>query len=420
MTHWAAEIPIPHFERRAAARRPVIFWPVALAVCLLPLEWWLLPYSLKIVDFALVALVAAGSLHLLLHRRPVRLPLLLPVWLILIASLLATVSSIAFTDSVLVVVQEVYLYVWFVLLANLLLHLLGRDFDALLKLWSAVALFEAAAAVMGMLHIGPAMFHTNPNGNVVLSGGEVDRALGTFANPNAAGTYLFISLFVLLAAGWPRWFTAPATVWLLGGIFATGSMGALLTALASLAALLIVTQGQHFRPALGVLAVAGAVVLGLGILLAARSVSAGGMSLSDSDLFLTTFGRFPRSLVSRLGLIERLWPAYLQYPLGIGPNVSAAYMGSLHNDYVAFLIERGPLGLIGWLWVMGAMLTLPLRALRRRPDRPGNDRWVVLALGAALLAVSLNALTHELAHFRQVWMLMAFLTAASWRTRTPA
>jgi hypothetical protein len=39
-------------------------------------------------------------------------------------------------------------------------------------------------------------------------------------------------------------------------------------------------------------------------------------------------------------------------------------------------------------------------------------RWQVLAFGAAFLAMMVNSLSHEVFHFRQVWMLMAFLFAS--------
>ncbi|HEX2981734.1 MAG TPA: hypothetical protein VHO48_15845, partial [Anaerolineaceae bacterium] len=213
---------------KSAARglhRSMAFWLIALARCLLPLEWWLLPFSLKPSDFGLILLVAYGCLLLLIYRQRVILPLWAPFWLILFASVLATLTGAMHADSLMAILQETYLYVWFVVLVNLLARFPSELFHALLKLWSVIALLEAVATLLGMLHIGPAMFYTNPNGNIIEAGGDLDRAVGTFANANAAGAYLFISLFVLLAARWPRWFKIVGACWLLAGMFATGSMG---------------------------------------------------------------------------------------------------------------------------------------------------------------------------------------------------
>jgi O-antigen ligase len=82
----------------------------------------------------------------------------------------------------------------------------------------------------------------------------------------------------------------------------------------------------------------------------------------------------------------------------------------MHNDYLAFLFERGPIGAIGWLWMVAATLLAPLRAACQCTH--SQQRWQVLALGAGFLGCAMNAFTHEVSHFRQVWVLMAFLFAA--------
>ena len=123
MAQWVGELAIPRAARAAGARRPVVFWLVVVVLCLLPLEWWLLPYNLEVADFGLVLLTAVGGLTLLYRRQPVRLPLLIPFWILLFASLVATLTGLNFAVSALAVVQEVYLYVWFVVLVNLLVHL---------------------------------------------------------------------------------------------------------------------------------------------------------------------------------------------------------------------------------------------------------------------------------------------------------
>lgn len=415
MAQWVGELAIPRAARAAGVRRPVVFWLVAVVLCLLPLEWWLLPYNLEVADFGLVLLTAVGGLTLLYRRQPVRLPLLIPFWILLFASLIATLTGLNFAVSALAIFQEVYLYVWFVVLANLLVHLSEKHFQSLLRLWSLIALVVAATTLLGMLQIGPDMFHSSPDGSLVYTGSPLGRGIGTFANPNAAATYLFISFFVLLAARWPIWLTALAAGWLLFGMVATGSLGALLATAVGLAGLGLIAIPSRNRPPVIVLALLAAVVLAILLLSAWPAWASGGLPSTESGLFHISLGRLPRSLMSRFGLIERVWPIYLQYPFGIGPNASAGYLGSLHNDYIAILFERGPLGLIGWLWLVGAVLALPLRTVRRLPER--THTLAILALGAGFLAVALNAFTHELSHFRQLWMLLAFLYAACWKSK---
>jgi O-antigen ligase len=87
----------------------------------------------------------------------------------------------------------------------------------------------------------------------------------------------------------------------------------------------------------------------------------------------------------------------------------------LHNDYAAFLFERGPLGAIGWVWIVGAVVLAPVRAAYQSPDR--YRRWRLLALGVGFLSCAVNAFAHEISHFRQVWVLMAFVFATVYAYR---
>jgi hypothetical protein len=156
--------------------------------------------------------------------------------------------------------------------------------------------------------------------------------------------------------------------------------------------------------------------IGVGILGAVASVlglgsvpSTGFPVGKDVALFTLTAGRFSRSLATRFALIRKAWFVYILRPWGTGPNSSVSYLATLHNDYVAFLFERGPLGAIGWLWIVGATLWAPLRTAFLNSER--RRRWRLLALCAAFLACAMNAFAHEISHFRQVWALMAFVFA---------
>jgi O-antigen ligase len=384
-----------------------------LMLCLLPVEFLMFPLNLKVVDFALVLLTSYGLVTAWLTRQRLGFPLLVPMWLCLLASLIATLTGFALLDSVLAIVQEVYLFVWFLALTNILSTFSLVDLDLLMKTWSVVAAAEAAATLMGMLRIGPHLFYTSSFDQRVLSHGSLTRSIGTFVNPNATAAYLSISLFVLLATSWPIWLRSVLGIWVFAGMFATGSMAALAATLGSLVILLLLFWAEdRWSTALQ----GGVLGVGVGLLSAVVSIlSLEGLSLSglssrgNSTLYDLTVGRFWRSLKSRLVLVEKAQAMYRRYPWGTGPNSSGSYIATLHNDYVAFLFERGPLGALAWVWMVGATLWAPLRAAFQCPDR--SRRWRLLALGAGFLACAVNALAHEISHFRQVWVLMAFVFA---------
>ncbi len=392
-----------------------------LMLCLLPIERLMLPFHLKVADFALVLLTLYGLGKAWRTHQRLEFPLLLPIWLILLASLIATLVGFAHPDSIMALGQEVYLFVWFIVLTNVLKAFSLSDVDRLMKVWSVIALAEATTTVMGMLRIGPRIFYTSPIRQQVLSSSTgFSRAVGTYINPNAAAAYLSVSFFALLATSWPIWLRSVCGMWLLAGMFGTGSMGALFGTISSVVILAVVHPIVRNRQA-GTLwgGVAG---IGGGLLGAIVFILSIGPSLlprvgfdTSGGLFASTMGRFPRSLAGRLTIIEQAWSVYSLYPWGIGPAISYLHIpirSSLHNDFVAFLVERGPLGEIGWLWLVGSTLLAPLRAAYQSTDR--HQRWRVLTLGAGFLACAMNALTHEVSHFRQVWVLMAFLFAVSY------
>jgi hypothetical protein len=390
-------------------RDQIGFWLSILVLCLLPIEWLMLPFRLKVADFALVLLTLYGLGKAWRTHQRLEFPLLLPIWLILLASLIATLVGFAHPDSIMAIVQEVYLFTWFIVLSNVLKTFPLSDLDRLMKIWSVIALAEAATTLMGMLRIGPRLFST-----------EFGRAVGTYVNPNAAAAYLSVSFFVLLATSWPIWLRSVFGIWLLAGMFGTGSMGALFATIGSLAVLAVVYPIVKNRQATTLWG--GVVGVGVGILGVMLFILSLWPSLlpdigldTSGQLFAITVRRFPRSLAGRLTTMEQAWSVYSLHPWGIGPATSYLHIPigiSLHNDFLAFAVERGPLGFIGWLWLVGSTLLAPLRTAYQCTDR--HQRWRVLVLGAGFLACAMNALTHEVSHFRQVWVLMAFLFAVGY------
>jgi hypothetical protein len=396
--------------------RGIDFLLIVLVICTLPLERILLPASLKIVDVPLVLLVAYGGIKLINRNQGIHVPLIWPIWLTLIASLIATMTGLLSLNSIVAMIQEVYLFLWFIVLTNILISYSQFEFDTLIKIWSLVAILEATTAIMGMMNIGPAIFYTSPLKGNILSTGEFNRAFGTFANPNATGTYLSISFFMLLAvSNWKRLTRLILGLFLLVGIYSTGSMGAVLSTIASFLILIVIRPVYKNQRA--ALLTGGIVALGIAMLIILILVYNPSQSLrsiietSDRNAFLSlTLGRLFHSVTGRVNLIEDVWHFYYRHPLGIGPDAATLISGTLHNDYVAYLFERGPFGLIAWLWLVIATLITPLRMKDRYS---ANFRfWQLLVLWSGFLAIILNAFSHEISHFRQVWMLMAFLYSA--------
>jgi O-antigen ligase len=155
---------------------------------------------------------------------------------------------------------------------------------------------------------------------------------------------------------------------------------------------------------IGLLLIVGSLALFAGVILGPTLLKSL-EKVAELHWLVLTAGRLPSSVMSRVHLVQNGWELYQRFPLGIGPGTC-----DLHNDYIAFLFERGPLGLIGWLWLVASGLLGSWRTARAQEDL--FSRWQVLTFGAAFLSIMVNSLSHEVFHFRQVWMLMAFLFAS--------
>ena len=402
-----------HAQQRSAYKL------LATAIILLPMQWFLLPLNLALADMVLMLIVLLTLMQFFGRQRQIVLPLLGPMLLILAASAVGTAAGLQHVASVIAIVQEIYIFTWFVALVNQLRILTPQQQDRLLKIWTIVACIEAATLMMGMLRIGPAMFYTKPMQDVVTAHG-LARAVGLHANANAAGVYMAVSFFVALATRWPRWRRWGAALWIYGGMFGTGSNGALLSSLVGTAVLLatyiILTNRNKMKlwGALLTLGIGSSALLLFTFVLMPVGEILGGFSNSNQLLFYT-IGRFSNSLASRIHIVDWSWRIYKANPFGVGPNGFSILHGSLHNDYVAFWFERGVLGLMGWLWLIGATLWVSLRSAISSVYQPHHQWrcWAILALGAGFFACAFNAFSHEISHMRQLWMLIVFIFAIS-------
>jgi O-antigen ligase len=259
------------------------------------------------------------------------------------------------------------------------------------------------------------------------------RVAGASGNPNLAASYLVTSFFVLVASPWPRHRSVrlAAAGLLLYGLYLTGSNGALLGLAAGLPVLLVATGLQRTRAAGERLGVIGAALLAAGLLLGTVVAATGVPQVGVSDVqalatreragpFGGNVGRLDRSVNGRLAVWSSAWGAAGPRALiGVGPGSAPEIplarrmlKRGLHNDYFAFLIERGVLGLLGLLAFVAVLLRWSGRLLvDRLPD--GRGGWSLAGLGGGVVANLVLATNHESFHFRHVWVLFGLTWAAS-------
>lgn len=409
--------------RPRRGRTPLPFSVIMLlpVVAFLPLLIPHGPNNTAPVDVLIVLYLFCATIGWVSARRVVSLPLVGVTAFILAVSLIGVgMSQFAGVGRTAVLI-DVYLYVFFVAAFN---DLRGnpRALGLALATWTFTALAWAALA-------NGITFHFLPDSlaRLILSNSRaLNRASATADNPNLAASYFLVSLFVLAASPRPRrrWLRLLAASWLILAIYSTGSVAGLVGLFTGTAAMLgsflVRRAGSTARQtqvviALLILALAF-VVGGVTRTFASRSVLGDVATISAAQqqggVFQNSLGRSNRSLNGRLtlwtqGLTKSSTHGNELFGVGAGEAKYTVDYKSLHNDILAYLVERGIIALFGLAVLYWLIFRQAVRVLG--PRGPTG----LHALGAAVFANFAFSMTHQTLHFRHVWLLLGLIWAAS-------
>lgn len=382
------------------------------------------PVQLAPID-ALNAAAIGIFLLVSAHRggSGLRIPFLAPVTVISIGSLLSITNARSVPLSLLTLLQDVYLYLWLILLVNMMAQH-GR-LRPIRIAWAWTAIGTALFGLIVVLAHGHGSI-----AEIVAPRGA--RAISTFTNPNYFADYLVLSFFIVLSTTDEvgRRFRAFAVIVLLLGLLSTKSNGGAIALLSGLAAWGIArAYMRRIRP----MAIVGAATLAIALavlgwsLVSEWRLGAGALNRLREGSYA---GRMEHSSESRLRIWSQLKETYSRSPLGIGPGNSRALIvpveqrqrpGSLqskeaHSDYLGFAIERGPIALVGLLMLIGEAFGRVGRfwsRLARGEPRPVWGSAFAAAMIAGLVASSVHSLVIEKLHFRHFWLFLAVLYAAT-------
>src|SRR5262245_13445362 len=378
------------------------------------------PARLAIVDGLIVLGLMGFAARIMARREPVRVPYVVPVFMMGLGSLVAMMSAGNPGASILALAQDAYLFLWFLMLIHIMRK---RDLTPIQKAWmwsgNLIALYglfllvtESHLSLLDMVR---------PKGH---------RLMSTFYDPNMAAGYLVMCLFFTLSLGRRihpllRWGSIGL---MLLGIVASKSNGGALSLIVGLAVWVLMRARTRKAPVLliGAAALMAACVGLLAVwLIVGMGFGTAELSSFEANSFLA---RASHSSEGRFTIWKNLEDTYRNHPLGIGPGNSSSLTvsvaqrlrpGSLqakeaHNDYLAYAIERGPLGILGLLLLLAAAFAKLYAAARPRDPATGlaNPRDdtlgpLVAAVAGALAASAVHGLTIEVLHFRHFWMLMA-------------
>ncbi len=121
-------------------------------------------------------------------------------------------------------------------------------------------------------------------------------------------------------------------------------------------------------------------------------------------------GKAPR--IAQLGYA---WQVFGRHPLfGVGIGVSRTwyyYLRYAHNMFLEIMLDTGIVGLIGYLLMIGSVVTMGVRAYRRT-----SDDYLKTVLGAVLIALTffhLQALTLNTLQDVMLWAMMGLIVATA-------
>jgi hypothetical protein len=375
------------------------------------------PGNTAFADIWMAAAILLAALALSGTRTVLRLPYSSGVTLLVIGGLIGAIMAGAPAHVVLVIAQDVILLLWCAVLA------MGRDDPRLVEVvtrtWCRTAPLLASVGVLSYI-VGFA-----PLSGVTAK--DASRASYTFGDPNLAGNYLVLSLLIMFACQRPvrprlRW---ASYAMVLTALVMTGSNGGMLSLMLAVSGLVILTALRRQGPtaAIVTLSLCGAATVGAAVYVAPRvDLTSVRIAAAQSvPLVRDSVGRSDGSANEREALLNegtRLW--FSGQGTGYGPArtkatllaFQAPYVKEAHNDYLATLLERGPVGVIGLL-LLGLTTGTYLRRLLVTPLVGAWHEAVprVWALVVIAPVIVFAAAFYETLHFRHLWTWLGLVAA---------
>jgi hypothetical protein len=337
--------------------------------------------------------------------RPLRFPYTVAAGLFVVGGALGAAAGPVPRAGFVTILQDFWLVAWCWTVVNVAWS--EDRLRILLATWVYSSIAWAAALVVGIV------------GHWTLLTGQTEaegsRTTLTFLDPNYAGSYFFISLMLIWASGYPRgrgWRVA-AYVLMTVALLSTGSMSAMISLLIGVAVAAVL--GVYRRAGLvAALAACAAATLGGFYVASAGSVADVQRAARASP------HEFLRDGIGRSLMHESIRLYRTGGPFGTGPVSTKARLQDelapiakeAHSDYMAALVERGPIGVLGLALLLAgvALRVLPLvsapvaGAVAATGLKPNA---LVGAVAGTMVAFAFN----ELLHVRHVWTLFAFVGA---------
>jgi O-antigen ligase len=402
----------PEEDQASWSRHFKIIWVSGMLV-MLPSDMIKLPLNMNLMDIWILMGLPFFWLAFFRKKQIVNLTYMIPMWLIFLGSLASVMVAAVPTNGLIVILKEVYIFIWFITITAVLSKIHPRDFRHLLTIWSGIVLLHGIVIIVQFFSHDFFRFTVSLVGETKEF--ELYRPSGLFLNPNKAAFFQLLGFVPVMLANPSKKVKMILGLFLLLTILATGSVGSTTAFLAGLlvAAAVISIMG-HFD-----------VILRLFVKLSIIVAIIGGSLFiigNQNNRYQTHFehillGRIDRSSEGRIGMWKQAIDAFADHGVflwGIGPE-NFREVGDrdkqLHNDIFAFTMERGLIATLGLVLfaIAAAGRAVYMVLINNRQQDP--DRLIIVVFLAAITAGLVVSLTHQIFHFRELWVVLAFQEA---------
>jgi len=400
--------------RTAATAEHLALLTTAVAIAMLPLLVPSGPGHSAPADVLICVALVACVLWATTAARPLHFPYIVPMFLFIAGGALGALAGPVPGTGLLALIQDLLLLGWcWVVVA--VASSRGR-LKILLSTWAYSSICWALVLLAGLL--------TGTTSLTGQSARNAGRTALTFIDPNVSANYYVVSMMVIWATGRPRsrGVRLAAYALLLAALFTTGSNSGAVSLIVSVsvAAVIAAYRQAGMAPAVALLACILLVGYGIGSTVSFSSIQAKAHN-SQYTFIREGIGRGDKSVGQREEILHESIRLFKtggvlgQGPVSTKPRLEqemAPFEKEAHDDYFAALVERGFLGAVGLLLLIGS---LAIRAsVIARGDFAEKFQSVVIrphALVGALAGTMVAMTVYELLHVRHVWTLFAFVAA---------
>jgi O-antigen ligase len=323
--------------------------------------------------------------------------------------------------------KGIYLFVWFLTFAALFTRFNDKDLQRIMVVWSCVSLLHGGLIIAQFL--SPEIWEFTSNFAGYPMKYDIYRSSGLFicedaGCANKAAFFQLISFVPLLLARFSKRITVILGIFLLSSMLPTGSMGSIVAFIAGLtiSMIAVIFLGKiTVRDLMNLLLLLIAIAFfgGLFYLVASQNESfqehLQGILLERADR--SSSGRFDLWQDGIDHLLEHNIPVW-----GVGPEnfrIFGEKGKQLHNDMLAFVVERGLIGLLGLVLLGVIAIGRAFYLFIIHSKSPQRSQIVVVVFLAAMIATLVESLTHQIFHARQVWLVLALQEAMLYKAMKP-